>query len=726
MGRFSRFAASCAALVLTLAACSGGGGGGGGSSSSGGTSTAPAAVAQVPDLSGRWNASETGTSTCANQTSYVDNYEVTLAQSGQNLTVTTPFGTFSGVVDASDASWAGSFAENGGTTTITALTLSWNNDFTRLSGSASWDWVNGSQTCSGSIQPLVLTKYAPAVPSAPSLLSATATSDTGIRLAWTDNAANETGFTIERSASSNGPFDEIASLPPDTASYDGAGLAASTTYYFRVRATGAAGESAYSNVASATTLASGLVAPTNLAATAVSSTTIDLAWTDNAAAEAGYRIERGTSVNDFVPIAEVGANTQAYASTGLTPGTTYLYRVRAFTANGNSDYSNVAQATTQSIPNYTLDVKRSGAGSGTVGSSPSGISCGTTCTAQFPATTGVTLSAAPATGSVFDSWDGCDSIDRAANPPTCSLTLKANRTVTATFNPDLSGTPTISLPERDADGSYTLSWTWSGANVPVGWVIHEAPDTTFAKPAVYDSNDTASPYTLEFTAKADGNYCYRVRSVATSNWSAPECIAVARPQFAVLEVVNRTRYDLVDIRLMSKPQLAFPDKVLIGKSRSFLFGGSGAVDYVLGAGFYTDQQTPNVWFPLSGTTKVTVGQTTVVTFNNPTIAQLLAGFAAARNWDAYYRDARQNDRFPQFTFASDGTWTLTERIGKGGPELLDKGMVTLLSWPNYASTVTFKLCDGCAEIKLAHPFESFRYGHPRLPALDYKAAPIAR
>lgn len=96
----------------------------------------------------------------------------------------------------------------------------------------------------------------PTVPAAPSGLSATAASSSQINLAWTDNASNETTYKVERATASGGPWAEIAgSLAANTTTAQATGLAASTTYYFRVRCSNAAGNSGYSATASATTQA---------------------------------------------------------------------------------------------------------------------------------------------------------------------------------------------------------------------------------------------------------------------------------------------------------------------------------------------------------------------------------------------------------------------------------------------------------------------------------------
>lgn len=88
------------------------------------------------------------------------------------------------------------------------------------------------------------------VPSAPSMLSAAASSTTTIRLTWTDNASNEAGFRIERGTDGS-TFAEIAVTAADAESYDDTAAAGSATLFYRVRATNAAGDSSYSNVASA-------------------------------------------------------------------------------------------------------------------------------------------------------------------------------------------------------------------------------------------------------------------------------------------------------------------------------------------------------------------------------------------------------------------------------------------------------------------------------------------
>ncbi|HEY2774181.1 MAG TPA: glycoside hydrolase family 44 protein [Candidatus Binatia bacterium] len=89
----------------------------------------------------------------------------------------------------------------------------------------------------------------PTVLNAPSGLTATAASGI-VRLAWTDNSSNESGFSIERATSSRGPFGRIAQVAANVTTFQQS--ASRGTYYYRVQAysTATGKVSAYSNTAS--------------------------------------------------------------------------------------------------------------------------------------------------------------------------------------------------------------------------------------------------------------------------------------------------------------------------------------------------------------------------------------------------------------------------------------------------------------------------------------------
>jgi hypothetical protein len=140
------------------------------------------------------------------------------------------------------------------------------------------------------------------------------------------------------------------------AGYTATGLAASTSYTFRVMARDQAGNETESSVsASATTDAPPPppVAPSNLSAAGISETAISLNWTDNATNETAYRVERSPDgLNNFATIANLASNATSYTDTGLSADTTYDYRVAAVNDSGDSGFDN-AGGTTDAPPPYT-------------------------------------------------------------------------------------------------------------------------------------------------------------------------------------------------------------------------------------------------------------------------------------------------------------------------------------------------------------------------------------
>jgi hypothetical protein len=77
---------------------------------------------------------------------------------------------------------------------------------------------------------------------------------------------------------------------------------------------------------------------------------------------------------------------------------------------------------------HALTVDKAGTGSGSVASSPAGVSCGSDCTETYVHGTSVTLTATAATGSTFTSWSGA-----CTGSGACVVTMDAGWSVTATF-----------------------------------------------------------------------------------------------------------------------------------------------------------------------------------------------------------------------------------------------------------------------------------------------------
>ncbi|MDY6988327.1 MAG: S8 family serine peptidase [Thermodesulfobacteriota bacterium] len=175
-------------------------------------------------------------------------------------------------------------------------------------------------------------------PPAPSGLTAAATSEETIALAWTDNAPNESGFEIVRKGESGGDFTQIAIVDPDVSTYSDSGLAKATTYQYRVGAFNAVHGSSYSNNAYATTLGGLPAAPTNVSATdGTLVEAIQVTW--DAVPEAiSYQVYRSLS-SDGTKTKVGSTSSTLYDDTTASVATTYYYWVTASNAYGEGDFS---------------------------------------------------------------------------------------------------------------------------------------------------------------------------------------------------------------------------------------------------------------------------------------------------------------------------------------------------------------------------------------------------
>jgi len=193
-----------------------------------------------------------------------------------------------------------------------------------------------------------------AAPSAPTALSAKA-AGTQVDLAWTASTDNVGVASYQILRCTGSTCTTFAQVGTSTVpSFSNTGLAASTTYRYRVRAVDGAGNvSGNSNTVNATTGTApdttAPSAPASLVATASSQSQINLTWsaaTDNVGV-LGYQLERcsGSGCSAFAQIAAPAGT--SFNDTGLTASTSYSYRVRALDAAGNlGGYSPIASATT--------------------------------------------------------------------------------------------------------------------------------------------------------------------------------------------------------------------------------------------------------------------------------------------------------------------------------------------------------------------------------------------
>lgn len=185
-------------------------------------------------------------------------------------------------------------------------------------------------------------------PTAPSNLLASFTSTSTVTLIWDDNSANEKGFEVWRKdIGTNGVIEyrRIKTLTENTISTSDIGLSSFSAYYYKVRAFNGSGYSDFSEEVSPETNTGG---PWNLRAEGIGSSLIRLTWTDFIPNESGFILEKlDAATTNFKQIKVLPANTTYYEdSDNIVANGTYTYRIRYFTSNYKSPYSNIASAST--------------------------------------------------------------------------------------------------------------------------------------------------------------------------------------------------------------------------------------------------------------------------------------------------------------------------------------------------------------------------------------------
>ncbi|MEN8193396.1 MAG: hypothetical protein ABFS12_11310 [Bacteroidota bacterium] len=161
---------------------------------------------------------------------------------------------------------------------------------------------------------------------------------------WKDNSYNEDGFEIWRKEEANGNYTKLITLQENATAYNDTISDKNSAYSYKVRAFKSTHFSKFSNeVNSVENLVLG--APSDLNGSLIPSTTnVQLSWKDNATNELGFIIVR-KMINefDFSEEVRVGPNNITWTDTSdeLQYGETVSYKVRAYSAVEQSNYSNI-------------------------------------------------------------------------------------------------------------------------------------------------------------------------------------------------------------------------------------------------------------------------------------------------------------------------------------------------------------------------------------------------
>jgi len=205
----------------------------------------------------------------------------------------------------------------------------------------------------GSAVSAVLSKTNMAPPIAPAGLNFSKVTATSVTLSWTDMSATENSFDVINVATGAVVATVTRNLASRTA-VNGTvtavitGLTENTTYQYQVVAVGLGGTSTPSNTVSVTTLRLPL-APSGLVVNSETSTSITLAWNDNANNETGFNVINAATGAIVATVGTASPNTGGVVRAtvrGLTANTAYSFYVVAFNATDVSKPSGTVSATT--------------------------------------------------------------------------------------------------------------------------------------------------------------------------------------------------------------------------------------------------------------------------------------------------------------------------------------------------------------------------------------------
>ena len=286
---------------------------------------------------------------------------------GQEAISTTPWGInlHSGDIYQTAVNYDGTILSFALTDTQTAavLQLSYPIDIPGLLGSntayVGFTASTETRTATQNILNWQFVSLATISPDAPTGLGAAVTSATSIALNWSVSSTNQSGFHLDRAtdaAFSTNLITETIAQNANTFTDTAPGLAPGATYYYRLRAFNATGESGNSN-SSAASIPLAPPRATHQTITDVTSTEIDLQWQDNAGHKAdGYKIFRATALGALVqvatlpPTSRTAPSSYTWSDTGLTPGVYYEYHIVAYNVSGNNDFAGINSTTLSQAP----------------------------------------------------------------------------------------------------------------------------------------------------------------------------------------------------------------------------------------------------------------------------------------------------------------------------------------------------------------------------------------
>ncbi len=198
----------------------------------------------------------------------------------------------------------------------------------------------GNARVSGAAADLGAYEYQGAAPAAPTDLAMT--NYDGAKktatLTWTDVADDETGYLVESSTDGGKTWKKLTTLAADSTKRACSGLNPGSTYMYRLAATNAYGTSVWATITFEAP--SVPLAPTGLILSDydAASAKLTMKWTDNADDETAYVVVYALVGSENWETQNLAADATGCRFTSVDPSKSYVFRVYASNAAGDSDY----------------------------------------------------------------------------------------------------------------------------------------------------------------------------------------------------------------------------------------------------------------------------------------------------------------------------------------------------------------------------------------------------
>jgi len=285
-----------------------------------------------------------------------------------------------------------------------------------------------------------------------------------LQLNWADNSTNEDGFIVERKIGQTGTYVLLVTLPSNTTSYVDTSAQDGVANCYHVKAFNTSGDSGYTDEVCATPSPSPPTTYILSASKSGSGTVASNPTGITCGATCSASFTAGTVVT-LTAAPDTGSTFTGWggACTGTGTCAVTLLQAQSVTATFSA-------ATSPSPATYILTILKGGTGTGTVGSTPAGITCGTACSANFNTGTSVSLTAIPAIGSTFTGWGGA-----CTGTGTCTVSISQAQSATATFTTTPAASAAAANPSSDPAQPVTTSTSSGGGGCFIATAAFGSP-----------------------------------------------------------------------------------------------------------------------------------------------------------------------------------------------------------------------------------------------------------